>query len=200
MTSSLFEKALSVLNRIKAGLFTKLVTPGFFSVGKGCLIVPPFRSVNLALVQLGANVTVNNDCWFLTLANAGDERSPKLIIKDGAVVGGNATISAAKSIVIGERVLFAGNVFIADHGHAYEDCTRPIRDQGIRKVAPVAIGDGSWLGQNAVILPGSVIGKHCVVGANSVVNSMVPDFSVVAGNPARVIRKFNAEKGVWESV
>jgi len=62
----------------------------------------------------------------------------------------------------------------------------------------VRIGDGSWIGHGAVILPGVTIGRHVVVGANSVVTSDIPDFSVAVGSPARVIRQLR--DGKWEDV
>jgi acetyltransferase-like isoleucine patch superfamily enzyme len=200
MTASLVEKIISLLNMTRALLYTRLIAPAFYSASKGCVIVPPFRFGNLKLVQLGTRVIIHDHSWLLTVGNTGRETLPKLVIGDGTIIGSHATIAAAKSVVIGNHVLFAGYVYISDHGHAYEDIARPVLDQGIRKINMVSIGDDSWIGQNAVILPGSVIGKHCIVGANSVVNSMVPDFSVVAGNPARVIRRFNPEKGIWERV
>jgi acetyltransferase-like isoleucine patch superfamily enzyme len=200
MKPSAVEKILSFFTIAGALFFTRLISSAFYSVPKGCLIIPPFRFGNLKLVRLGTRVTIHDHCWFLAVANTGRETVPKLVIGDGTIIGSHTTIAAAKSVVIGNHVLFAGYVYVSDHGHAYEDIARPVRDQGIRKICDVSIGDGSWIGQNAVILPGSAIGKHCVVGANSVVNSVLPDFSVAAGNPARVIRKFNAEKGIWESV
>jgi acetyltransferase-like isoleucine patch superfamily enzyme len=64
----------------------------------------------------------------------------------------------------------------------------------------VSIGRETWLGQNVAVLPGAQIGIHCVIGANSVVNSTIPDFSVAVGTPARVIRRYNQETGAWERV
>ncbi len=72
--------------------------------------------------------------------------------------------------------------------------------QGIRPPMPVSIGDRSWLGQNVCVLPGASIGEHCVIGANSVVTSPIPDFSVAVGAPARVIKRYNGKTGGWERV
>ncbi|MFM2076567.1 MAG: hypothetical protein RJA49_457 [Actinomycetota bacterium] len=60
---------------------------------------------------------------------------------------------------------------------------------------PVSIGDGSWLGHGTVVLPGSKIGKHVTIGANSVVSGEIPDYSVAVGSPARVIRRYTAGEG-----
>jgi acetyltransferase-like isoleucine patch superfamily enzyme len=112
----------------------------------------------------------------------------------------NATISAVESIIIEENVFTARNVYISDHGHQYEDINMPIAMQFIRKKAPVLIKKNSWLGQNAVILPGVTVGRHCVIGANSIVNSDIPDFSIAAGAPARIIKRYDAVSNMWVKV
>ena len=63
----------------------------------------------------------------------------------------------------------------------------------------VRIGSGSWIGENACIL-GVIIGKQCVIGANSVVTKDIPDYSVAVGIPAKVIKKYNFETQQWERV
>jgi acetyltransferase-like isoleucine patch superfamily enzyme len=110
----------------------------------------------------------------------------------------NATISAAKLIIIEENVFTAPNVYISDHGHEYQDVDVPIAMQGIRKVAEVRIGADSWICQNAVILPGVTIGKHCIIGANSVVNRNIPAYCVAAGVPAKVLLRYNQKTACWE--
>ena len=90
-------------------------------------------------------------------------------------------------------------MYITDQNHGYEDVDLPIGVQ-MWKNEPVSIGDGSWLGHGAVVLPGSRIGKHVVVAAGAVVAGLdVPDFSVVAGVPARVVRRYVAGEG-WVPV
>jgi acetyltransferase-like isoleucine patch superfamily enzyme len=111
-----------------------------------------------------------------------------------------ATISAASRILIDEYVLLARNVYISDHGHAYEEVDTPIMCQGISMVRPVSIGRHSWLGQNVSVLPGASIGVHCVIGANSVVLSDIPDYSVAVGSPARVVKMYNRSTKRWERV
>jgi len=103
-------------------------------------------------------------------------------------------------VLIEEYVLLARNVHIADHAHAFENIDVPIMEQGINRIAPVTIGRETWLGQNVVVLPGVTIGKHCVIGANSVVNSSIPDYCVAVGAPARVVRQYNRETDKWEKI
>lgn len=113
--------------------------------------------------------------------------SPVVSIGDRCVLGRGTTIVGHLSITIGDDVWGGHNVFITDQNHAYDDIDVPI---GLRAQAerPVSVGDGSWLGHACVLLPGATIGKHVVVGAGAVVSGVVPDNTVVAGNPARVVR------------
>ena len=87
-----------------------------------------------------------------------------------------------------------------DHNHAYEDIEIPIIKQGITEGGRIRIGEGSWIGRGAAILCSRgelTIGRHCVVSANSVVMRSIPDYSVVFGMPATIIRQYDPEKRAW---
>src|SRR5690606_9514770 len=92
--------------------------------------------------------------------------------------------------------VFTGHfVYITDQNHGYEDVTEPIGVQLWRN-APVRIGAGSWLGHGPVVLPGTVIGANTVVAAGAVVNGEFPDRCVLAGVPARVVRRHDGDAWV----
>ncbi len=186
--------------RFKTRLFTLLISGQFNQAGRGCRISPPFRFANLHQISLGENVIIHPDCWVHTVGLRPEARLVKLEIRAGAGIGMGSTIAAAESVVIGERVMLARNVYIADHAHAYQNVSVPIADQGLDTIKPVSIGRGTWLGQNAVVLPGVSIGENCVVGANSVVNRSIADFSVAVGAPAQVVKRYNRSRGQWEKV
>jgi acetyltransferase-like isoleucine patch superfamily enzyme len=143
---------------------------------------------------------IHRDCWIQVWLDRSDSGPAQLVIKSHAAIGMGATISAAQSVTIGEYVLLARNVYISDHGHAFYDVEDPIMLQGIATPKPVSIGNRSWLGQNVCVLPGASIGEHCVIGANSVVTTPIPDFCVAAGAPARIIKRYNKRSGRWERV
>lgn len=104
-------------------------------------------------------------------------------------IGERCRISIANSLEIGERVLVSPNVYITDCDHEYRNIDVPIIDQGIvQRGQKVSIGEGSYIGINTVIVGNVKIGKHCVIGANSVVTKDIPDYSVSVGSPARVIK------------
>ena len=107
----------------------------------------------------------------------------------GSEIGERCRISIANSLEIGEKVLLSPNVYITDCDHEYRNIDVPVIEQEIvQKGQAVSIGDGSYIGINTVIVGNVKIGKHCVIGANSVVTKDVPDYSVAVGIPARVIK------------
>ena len=174
--------------RIRTRLFTAMVRRGFRAFGPGSVLSLPIRLVGESQIAIGAGVTVGSGCWLQALKRKETGENAVISINDGTSIAGFCTISAAKSVIIEKNVLVARYVYIADHTHAHADRTVPILSQGITKVAPVRICEGAWLGQSVVVGPGVTIGRGAVVGANSVVTRDVPDFTVVAGSPARVLR------------
>ena len=199
-TPGAIERAVRWWPRFRTRLFTWLIAGQFGEIGPGSRISPPFRCYGLNRMSLGKKVIIHRDCWIHIIEEHGDRESPKIIIQDHAGIGMGSSISAAQQVVIGEYALLARNVYISDHAHAFENRDVPIMHQGIAGVAPVAIGRETWLGQNVVVLPGVTIGRHCVIGANSVVNTSIPDFSVAVGAPARVVKQYDANTGRWEKV
>ena len=125
---------------------------------------------------------------------AHDDPEPAIRIGDGTSVAGQLVVSALASIVLGQRVLVARNVYIADHAHEYGHFGVAVLDQGLSEPAPVEIGDGAWLGQNVVVGPGVRIGRGAVVGANSVVLADVPDRCLAVGAPARIVQELRPQR------
>ena len=120
-----------------------------------------------------------------------------LRIGDRCLIGRGSGIVAHESIEIGDDVFTGHSIYITDANHGYVDLDVPIGRQ-FAEPDPVSIGAGSWIGHGAVVLPGSRIGAHVVVGAGSVVTGELPDYSVAVGSPARVVRRYTPERG-WVS-
>ena len=100
-------------------------------------------------------------------------------------------------IEVGDDVLLAQHVVCSGLNHEFRDTTVPIREQPVT-TKTIRIGAGSWLGSNAVVTAGVQIGAHCVIAAGSVVTKDVPDRCVVGGNPARILRRWNAKSDSWD--
>ena len=139
-------------------------------------------------VWIGDRVTICRDYILEDLAPSFGE-GPKIFIGNGCIILFRFQCNAAKSVKIGDNVLIASNVFITDSDHIVEPNGIPVTKSKNLKYSPVVIGNNCWIGQNVVILKGVTIGDNCVIGANSVVVKDVEDNSIVAGNPAKLIKK-----------
>ena len=120
----------------------------------------------------------------------------RLVIEDGCIIGNFNHIFATHSIIIHRNVLTADKVYISDNLHGYENIEAPIYLQPILQNRDVEVGEGSWLRENVCVL-GAHIGKHCVIGANSVMTKDVPDYSVAVEIPAKVIKKYDFSLKEW---
>lgn len=152
----------------------------YIRIGEGTIIGP--------YASLSAGVSPEHELGDIEVITIG---SHTLIGKGSAIVG-------HERIVIGDHVFTGHHVYVTDANHGYEDIDEPIGRQ-FAPSRPVVIGDGSWLGHGAVVLPGASIGRHVVVGAGSVVTGNLPDRCVAVGNPARVIRRHVDGRG-WVEV
>lgn len=132
--------------------------------------------------------------WLAVSSNRTDSR---LVIKDKVRIGRFSEIYALQSIILEDGVIAAENVYISDNTHAYNDINRFIRDQEVRYTGEVVIGSGTWIGRNVCIVS-CRIGKNCIIGAYSFVKHDIPDYCVVVGNPARIVKRYNPDTQNWE--
>lgn len=95
-------------------------------------------------------------------------------------------------VTIGDNVMMGPECWIYTQNHATADITRPMREQGPQPERPVVIGDDVWIGGRVTILPGVTIGSGVIIGAGSVVTKDVPDYAVVGGNPAKILKMRNS--------
>lgn len=115
-------------------------------------------------------------------------RHPKIKFGDGTSIGDNYLIAATRHVEFGRHVLASGRLFVSDSNHRTDHPDLPISLQANTLGTPLTVGDHTWLGIGVSLLEGAKIGKHCVISTGTVVNFEVPDYAVVAGNPARIVR------------
>jgi acetyltransferase-like isoleucine patch superfamily enzyme len=100
-------------------------------------------------------------------------------------------------VTIGNDIMLAQNIMLSGLNHSFEDISKPISLQK-QTTAKITVEDEVWIGANAVVVAGVTIGKHSVIAAGSVVTKSVPAYTVVAGNPAKVLKAYNPETKQWE--
>ena len=159
----------------------------FGAFGKGSVIVPPARVSAPECIFVGDDVAVLEHAW-LSVVRAFDDVTPRLTLGNGTRIGRFASIGCVGSITFHEQVLTADFLFVGDSYHRYDILDEPVLTQPMTRPKPVEIGPGAFLGIRAVVLAGVTIGEHAYVGAGAVVTKDVPDYAVVAGNPAEVVR------------
>ena len=180
-------------NQARPRLWVKLfVNPVKHKKGKRSLIrrrtrmdVLPFNHF-----EIGKDSTIED---FSTINNGvGD-----VLIGERTRIGlGNVLIGPVK---VGNDIMFAQNVVLSGLNHSYEDISLPISQQKV-STSQIIIEDEVWIGANAIVTAGVTVGKHSVVAGGSVVVKDVPPYAVVAGNPARILKKYNSKTKRWEKV
>ncbi|MDA8090764.1 MAG: acyltransferase [Nitrospiraceae bacterium] len=187
--------------------------PEFGNKPKKLVIELPRRISNPQLMTLGDNIWIGPGSLLMALkryptppmmppddAAIRQRFKPRINIGNRVTSTGNLQISAMQEITVEEDVMFASNVLLTDGMHGHVTANIPYKFQDMSRIAPIVIGKGSWIGQNVVIMPGVIIGECAIVGANSIVTSSIPGRCIAVGAPAKVIKKWDEEKGNWVAV
>lgn len=143
------------------------------------------RLARAKLAHLGDNAEIRPFCTVIGGRNISIGRN--VIVQPFTSLRADDPDNRAK-LVIEDDVLLGPNLFMSTGRHHFEDTTTPIHRQGYMASGDIRIRQGAWIGAGAIILAGVTIGRQSVVAAGSVVIKDVPDYTVAAGNPARVIR------------
>lgn len=195
MYSIIFKKIKGVNIRLR----TYFISRKLGGYKKGVVLFENVNINNPQSVFLGSKVGIGANTFLGPVVEyAGIVYNPKIIIGDGTWIGKNCSIAAINKVKIGKNVLFAGSVHITDHSHGYEDILNPIAPQPLITKGPVIIEDNCWLGFGCEILSGVHIGEHSIVAARAVVTKNVPAYSIVAGNPAKIVKQYNFQTCKWE--
>lgn len=181
-------------------IFTYLPIWFFYQISFGrfgfrSIVHKPLRLDGKKRIFIGYGCNVGYKSWLAAMPLTGN--LPELVIEDGCAIGNFNHIYATKSVILHKNVLTADKVYISDNLHGYDDVETPIQKQKIIQNRTVEIGEGSWIGENVCVL-GAKIGKHCVIGANSVVNKDIPDYCVAVGAPAKVIKRYDCDTNTWQ--
>jgi len=133
-------------------------------------------------LEIGEHTLLEPGVWITAPAPG------RVRIGSGTFLNLGVMVAAAELVEIGDHCMFANGCFITDSAHRFDDPVLPVTWQGFTTKGPTRIGDNVWCGAGVVVTSGVTIGERCVIGANSVVTTDIPAFSIAAGVPARVIR------------
>jgi acetyltransferase-like isoleucine patch superfamily enzyme len=173
----------------------------FGHYGHDVYIQPGVRIVRPKYIFIGDHVTIGKDTDIYVHPSLPTTRREYIIwIGNHVHIGSHNILGARKGIVLEDHVLIGPHTMIGDHSHHYENIDIPIKLQAATEGGTVRIERESWIGANVFILPNVTIGRHSVVGANSVVNQNIPPYSVAVGAPARVIKQYDFERKIWVKV
>ncbi|MFI9551786.1 acyltransferase [Nonomuraea endophytica] len=197
---ALIHRAYAALRR--AGAISPSSPAGyrFRHLGEGVSIAfPPGAIFGEQWIEIGEGTLIGERVSLSCGMGPGVDLGPDSILRIGGScsIGRGSHIVAHQSIDVGDHVFTGPYVYITDQNHVYDDPEVPIGRQWPRN-SPVSIGSGSWLGAGAIILPGTRLGRQCVVAGGAVVRGEFPDHSVVAGIPAKLVRRYDPALG-WHS-
>ena len=177
-------KVLWAFRAMVYGLLTKVGMPSY--IGK-----PVFIS-RISRITFGKRVRIYPGMRAEILGGNGCVE-----IGDNVSIGQNFHVVAAnEKLLIGSNVTISANVFISNCDHTFDDEYKQCLELPLKNKT-TSIGNASFIGYGAVILAGTHIGRHCVVGANSVVRGRFPDNTMLAGNPACVVKVFDTTQKKW---
>lgn len=171
----------------------------FGAFGHNSWIVPPARVTLPSSIFVGDDVTILEHS-FLSVVAAVPGVTPKLTIGDRTQIGAQSHVACVGEIEIGPEVLTAARIFLGDTYHRYQDPRLPVLDQPMAVPEKVTIGRGAFLGIGSAVLMGVTVGEHAYVAAGAVVTRDVEPRTLVVGNPARPVRRWDGRREEWVSI
>ena len=163
----------------------------------------PFQIDGGSYIEIGKSSSIGKHAWLGAFISylEGDKFSPLIKIGDNVRIGNHACITSINRIVIGDGTLISEYFYASDHSHGISpEVGVPPISQPLFSREGVDIGHNCFIGYRVTILPGVKLGKNCVVGSHSVVTKSFPDYSMIAGVPARLIKTYNFDSHTWVSI
>lgn len=187
------------MKRILRKIKRTLIDSKYGHKGKFVTIRNPIQVIGKKNMYIGDSVRFLDNARIETVSFWRNQTFvPKLSIGENTTFEQNAHIIACGDLSIGSNCVFSAFVYVSDCNHVL-DVSNWVMDNPL-EYKNTKIGDYCFVGIGARIMPGVHLGNHCVVGANSVVTKSFPDYSMVAGNPARLIKKFDPQTKQWIKV
>jgi len=191
----------SVFISIKRKTLWRFKSLCYGSFGRNSIFDKPIMIYNRRNIFIGKLVTIRKGLRIEPIKKYGDQifDDPKIIIGDGTTIEQNCHITCANKVFIGKNVTIAGYSMITDIDHEYRDIDKGILEQKLI-VKETIIDDECFIGMGSRIMPGVHLGKHCVIGTNSIVTKDIPSYSVALGAPAKIVKRYDFASKKWLKV
>lgn len=187
------ETIKNLIKRIYMIFFHPLIFKS--TIGKGIYVGRRATIRGLSHIVFDKNVRIGNDIRIQMY-----RKDATLHLGENVYMGNRNSFLLGGNITIGNDTLIASDILISSENHG-TDPENPLsygKQELICK--DVAIGSGCWIGEKVIILPGITVGDKAVIGAGSVVTKDIPPYCIAVGNPAKVIKKYDFETHLWESI
>jgi acetyltransferase-like isoleucine patch superfamily enzyme len=186
-----------IKNIIKAILYR----PRLGKLGRNSNILLPRDIKNGKLIEVGHNCHIGKSLVMEPIAGYGDQVfKPKIIIGNDVYIGRYCQIFCVDTVKIDDGCVLSEYIYISDSAHGFDPDAGLIMQQELESKGPIYLGRNTFVGYGVSIMPGVSLGRNCVVGINSVVTRSFPDFSMIAGSPAKLIKRYCEERKDWVSV
>ncbi len=169
-----------------------LYKPFFGKFGLPSYIGKPVYIGNFKRIFIGNRVRILPGSRIEVINN-----ESSIIFEGNISIGQNFHITSAGNLIIGKNTTFAENIMVTNIDHDYEEIGKHILEQK-HIVKETKIGENCFIGYGAVIQAGTILGKQCIVGANAVVRGHFPDYCVIVGIPAKIIKRYDEKTKIWK--
>ena len=192
---------MKLLYKIKYLIDRLFLKKKIHKLGKKAYIRRKYIILGGKYISIGDNVSIREGASIQCFYKYADRiLSPTLMIGNNVFINRYVSIICADSITIGDNCYFGSFVTICDENHGTDPRSTECYGKQPLVTEAICIGANCWIGDKSTILRGVSIGPNSIVGAGSVVTKSIPNHSIVAGNPARVIKRWNDQKNTWEKI
>ncbi len=183
---------IEIYSKLKTQYYYKLF---FQNIGHNTRIHSPLLIRYPQNISIGKNVFIREGIRIEAIVNR--DRFTNIHIGDNTSIEQNCHITGGGELIIGNNIVMAYGAMITDIDHEYREIEINILKQPLI-IRKTIIGDNCFIGSGAKIQAGTILGKQCIVGTNAVVRGIFPDYCVIVGAPAKIVKRYNPKTEKWE--